>query len=48
MPEQPASYFPHSATSVHQKTAEQQFAASRLGLQYYSLRFIDAGRASKT
>ena len=34
--------------AANQKTAEQQFAAfAALGLQYYSLRFIDAGRGIK-
>jgi hypothetical protein len=35
--------------SANQKTAEQQFAAfAAMGLQYYSLRFIDAGQALRT
>jgi sugar phosphate isomerase/epimerase len=34
--------------AANQKTAEQQFAAfAALGLQYYSLRFIDAGQGIK-
>jgi len=34
--------------AANQKTAEQQFAAfSALGLQYYSIRFIDAGNGIK-
>ena len=34
--------------AANQKTAVQQFAAfAALGLQYYSLRFIDAGRGIK-
>lgn len=49
MPEQPTvilSAFGDEA--ANQKTAEQQFAAlAALGLQYYSLRFIDAGQGIK-
>jgi len=49
MPEQPQvilSGFGDEA--ANQKTAVQQFAAfAALGLQYYSLRFIDAGRGIK-
>jgi hypothetical protein len=34
--------------AANQKTAEQQFAAfAALGLQYYSIRFIDAGNGIK-
>ncbi|NLF08089.1 MAG: sugar phosphate isomerase/epimerase, partial [Pirellulaceae bacterium] len=34
--------------AANQKTAEQQFSAfSALGLQYYSLRFIDVGEGVK-
>jgi len=34
--------------SANQKTAEQQFAAfAALGLQYYTVRFIDAGKGVK-
>src|ERR671912_458579 len=34
--------------AANQKTAEQQFAAfAALGLQFYSLRFIDAGQGIK-
>ena len=34
--------------AANQKTAEQQFAAfAAIGLQYYSLRFIDAGNGIK-
>jgi len=49
MPDQPSvilSGFGDEA--ANQKTAEQQFAAfAALGLQYYSLRFIDAGSGIK-
>jgi len=49
MPDQPSvilSAFGDEA--ANQKTAEQQFAAlAALGLQYYSLRFIDAGQGIK-
>src|ERR1700760_4716882 len=34
--------------AAHQKTAEQQFSAfAAIGLQYYSLRFIDVGSGIK-
>ena len=34
--------------AANQKTAEQQFAAfAALGLQYYTIRFIDAGKGIK-
>ena len=49
MPDQPSvilSGFGDEA--ANQKTAEQQFAAfAAIGLQYYSLRFIDAGQGIK-
>ena len=49
MPDQPSvilSAFGDEA--ANQKTAEQQFAAlAAIGLQYYSLRFIDAGQGIK-
>ena len=49
MPDQPSvilSGFGDEA--ANQKTAEQQFAAfAAIGLQYYSLRFIDAGEGIK-
>src|SRR6266550_963936 len=49
MPDQPSvilSGFGDEA--ANHKTAEQQFAAfAAMGLQYYSLRFIDAGQGIK-
>lgn len=49
MPEQPSVILTGFADeAANQKTAEQQFAAfAALGLQYYSLRFIDVGAGIK-
>jgi len=49
MPENPQIILSGFADeAAHQKTAVQQFSAfAALGLQYYSLRFIDAGRGIK-
>jgi len=49
MPEQPQVILSAFADeAANQKTATQQFAAlAAIGLQYYSLRFIDAGRGVK-
>jgi len=48
MPEQPQVILSAFADeAANQKTAVQQFAAlAAIGLQYYSLRFIDAGGES--
>ena len=50
MPEPPSVILSGFADeAANQKTAVQQFAAfAAIGLQYYSLRFIDVGAASRT
>ncbi|MCA9209927.1 MAG: sugar phosphate isomerase/epimerase, partial [Planctomycetales bacterium] len=49
MPENPSVILSGFADeSANQKTAEQQFAAfAAVGLQYYSIRFIDVGNGIK-